>query len=61
MAYVIVFGSQKVRINRVNVQILTDYENYLRKERHFVRKNQFGNDVKYVSKGLSDAGASTIC
>lgn len=50
------FGSQKVEIDRVNSIMLPDYERYLRKERKFKRKNQFGKDVNYVSKGLSDSG-----
>ena len=50
------FGSQKVEIDRINALMLPNYEKYLRKERCFIRKNQFGNDVKYVSKGLSDSG-----
>jgi integrase len=36
--------------------MLPDYERYLRKERRFKRKNQFGKDVNYVSNGLSDSG-----
>jgi integrase len=50
------FGSQKVEIDRINSLMLPSYEKYLRKERKFKRKNQFGNDVEYVSKGLSDSG-----
>jgi len=50
------FGSQKVEIDRINSIMLPDYERYLRKERKFKRKNQFGKDVNYVSKGLSDSG-----
>ncbi|SHM94348.1 phage integrase SAM-like domain-containing protein [Mucilaginibacter sp. OK098] len=50
------FGSQKVEIDRINSLMLPGYEKYLRKERKFKRKNQFGNDVEYVSKGLSDSG-----
>ncbi|MDR6940840.1 phage integrase SAM-like domain-containing protein [Mucilaginibacter pocheonensis] len=50
------FGSQKVEIERINSIMLPDYERYLRKERRFKRKNQFGKDVYYVSKGLSDSG-----
>ena len=50
------FGSQKVEIDRINSIMLPDYERYLRKERNFKRKNQFGKDVNYVSKGLSDSG-----
>jgi integrase len=50
------FGSQSVEIDRVNSLMLPGYEKYLRKERKFKRKNQFGNDVNYVSKGLSDSG-----
>jgi len=50
------FGSQKVEIERINSIMLPDYERYLRKERRFKRKNQFGKDVNYVSKGLSDSG-----
>ncbi|SEO99391.1 phage integrase SAM-like domain-containing protein [Mucilaginibacter sp. OK283] len=50
------FGSQKVEIDRINSIMLPDYERYLRKERRFKRKNQFGKDVNYVSKGLSDSG-----
>jgi hypothetical protein len=50
------FGCQKIEIDRINSIMLPDYERYLRKERKFKRKNQFGNDVTYVSKGLSDSG-----
>ncbi|MEO6849040.1 MAG: phage integrase SAM-like domain-containing protein, partial [Mucilaginibacter sp.] len=50
------FGSQKVEIDRINSIMLPDYERYLRKERKFKRKNQFGKDVNYVSKALSDSG-----
>lgn len=50
------FGSEKVEIERINSIMLPDYERYLRKERRFKRKNQFGKDVNYVSKGLSDSG-----
>ena len=50
------FGSQKVEIDRINSIMLPDYERYLRKERKFKRKNQFGKDVNYVSKELSDSG-----
>jgi len=50
------FGTQKVEIDRINSIMLPDYERYLRKERKFKRKNQFGKDVDYVSKGLSDSG-----
>ncbi|TFF39316.1 phage integrase SAM-like domain-containing protein [Mucilaginibacter psychrotolerans] len=53
------FGSQKVEIERINSMMLPDYERYLRKERRFKRKNQFGKDVNYVSKGLSDSGLHT--
>jgi integrase len=50
------FGSQTVQIDRINSIMLPDYERYLRKERKFKRKNQFGKEVNYVSKGLSDSG-----
>jgi integrase len=50
------FGGQKVEIDRINSIMLPDYEKYLRKERKFKRKNQFGKDVNYVRKGLSDSG-----
>lgn len=50
------FGCQKVQIDRINAIMLPDYERYLRKQRKFKRKNQFGKDVNYVSKGLSDSG-----
>ncbi|WP_295793993.1 phage integrase SAM-like domain-containing protein [Mucilaginibacter sp.] len=50
------FGTQKVGIEQINSIMLPDYERYLRKERKFKRKNQFGKDVNYVSKGLSDSG-----
>ena len=50
------FGSQEVRIDRINSMMLADYEKYLRRERKFTRKSQFGRDVNYVSKGLSDSG-----
>ena len=50
------YGSQKVEIDRINSIMLPDYERYLRKERKFKRKNQFGKEVSYVSKGLSDSG-----
>jgi len=41
-------GSQKVEIDRINALMLPEYERYLKKERKFKRKNQFGNDVAYV-------------
>jgi len=50
------FGTQKVEIERINSIMLPDYERYLRKERKFKRQNQFGKDVNYVSRGLSDSG-----
>jgi len=50
------FGSQIVEIDRINSIMLPDYERYLRKERKFKRKNQFGKEVNYISKGLSDSG-----
>jgi len=50
------FGSQKVEVDQINSIMLPDYERYLRKERKFKRRNQFGKDVNYVSKGLSDSG-----
>jgi len=50
------FVNQKVDIERINSIMLPSYERYLRKERTFQRKNQFGKDVDYVSKGLSDSG-----
>lgn len=36
------FNSQKVEIEKINTPMLPDYEKYLRKERRFKRKNQFG-------------------
>ena len=50
------FNTQIVEIERINVLMLPDYEKYLRKERRYKRKNQFGKEVNYVSKGLSDSG-----
>ncbi len=50
------FESQKVEIDRINSIMLPDYERYLRKERKFKRQDQFGKDVNYISKGLSDSG-----
>lgn len=50
------FASQNIEIEQINALMLPNYEKYLRKERRFKRKNQFGNDVNYVSKGLSDSG-----
>jgi integrase len=50
------FGTHKIEIDRINSLMLPNYEKYLRKERKFKRKNQFGNEVNYVSKGLSDSG-----
>ncbi|WP_183573703.1 phage integrase SAM-like domain-containing protein [Mucilaginibacter sp. X5P1] len=44
------FGSQKVEIDRINSIMLPDYERYLRKERKFKRKNQFGKEVNYGIK-----------
>ena len=50
------FKNQKIEIDQINSLMLPSYERYLRKERRFKRKNQFGNDVDYLSKGLSDSG-----
>jgi integrase len=50
------FKSEKVEIERINALMLPDYEKYLRKERKYKRKNQFGKEIDYVSKGLSDSG-----
>ncbi|MFD2323951.1 phage integrase SAM-like domain-containing protein [Mucilaginibacter galii] len=50
------FNTQIVEIERINVLMLPDYEKYLRKERRYKRKNQFGKEVNYISKGLSDSG-----
>jgi integrase len=50
------FKSGKVEIERINALMLPDYEKYLRKERRYKRKNQFGKEIDYVSKGLSDSG-----
>lgn len=50
------FGSQNVEIEQINALMLPNYEKYLRKVRRFKRKNQYGKEVDYVSKGLSDSG-----
>jgi integrase len=51
------FGSQIVEIDQINSLTLPNYEKYLRKARKFKRKNQFGKEIDYVSKGrLSDSG-----
>ena len=50
------FGNEKIEIDRINALMLPDYERYLRKLRRFRRKNQFGNEINYLSKGLSESG-----
>jgi integrase len=50
------FVSQTVEIDQINSLTLPNYEKYLRKTRKFKRKNQFGKEIDYVSKGLSDSG-----
>jgi integrase len=50
------FGCQNVEIDQINSLTLPNYEKYLRKPRKFKRKNQFGKEVDYFSKGLSDSG-----
>jgi integrase len=50
------FGTQNVEIDQINSLTLPNYEKYLRKLRKFKRNNQFGKEIDYVSKGLSDSG-----
>lgn len=49
------FNRKKVFVNEINIDMLSDWEHYLRKKRTITRLNQFNEPVTTTQKPLTDA------
>lgn len=49
------FNRSKVLVDEINLDMLSDWEHYLKKERTMVRLNQFNEPITTVQKPLADA------